>query len=433
MRAFIQKRGDGPSASGFSGLRGISVAGSIAAMQVYKSKGEIASLNGLRGLAALVVVIAHYCHWTAVTPVSALPESLERWTRTSFVGMAIFFTLSGYVIALSYSDWNWRQRPGLNLARLLFYRFARLYPAYFVFVLIIILRWPALQDVADPGAVSYLLSHLFLMQSWWPVKFDGDLAAHGHFHVSWSLSVEWALYLGFGVGAIIVAMLPSWRGKTLLVGAAFFISVWALLQKLDAPGAAPSGWSANDWNFWLFFYSPCAVSLQFGIGVAAYRLSRLPMLAPYLRAVSEIGGLGLIVTYVRFATGSATSAFDESMLASLATGFVLIGALSDSMANRILSGRAIVYVGTISYSLYLFHFLAPPIALHGRHFDAYTSAAAAFHAVNFAASLALTIVIAAGVYGLVEVPGRRFIRGAADRILGLDAAPIIKGERAPAE
>jgi hypothetical protein len=45
--------------------------------------------------------------------------------------MAIFFTLSGYVIALSYSDWDWRECPAFNLIRLFFYRFARLYPAFF--------------------------------------------------------------------------------------------------------------------------------------------------------------------------------------------------------------------------------------------------------------------------------------------------------------
>jgi peptidoglycan/LPS O-acetylase OafA/YrhL len=71
--------------------------------------------------------------------------------------------------------------------------------------------------------------------------------------------------------------------------------------------------------------------------------------------------------------------------------------------------------------------------LHGRSFDAYTSAAAAFHAVNFLASLILAIVITTGVYRLIDVPGRRFIRGMADRLLGLAAVPAIKGERAPAE
>jgi len=50
--------------------------------------------------------------------------------RPPGIGMAIFFPLSGYVIALSYSHWDWRTRPGFNLMRLFFYRFARLYLAF---------------------------------------------------------------------------------------------------------------------------------------------------------------------------------------------------------------------------------------------------------------------------------------------------------------
>jgi peptidoglycan/LPS O-acetylase OafA/YrhL len=392
-----------------------------------KSSGEITSLTGLRGLAALIVVIAHYCQWTAVTPIAALPDSIQQWTRTSFVGMAIFFTLSGYVIALNYGKWNWRERPGFNLARFLLYRLARLYPAYFVFIVVIVLHRPALQDFTDSHVIGYLLPHALMLQSWWPAKFDGELAAHGHFHVSWSLSVECALYLAFGVGIIIIAMLPRWRGRALMLGAAFFIAAWMLLQKFSAPSNAPPGWNAADWDFWLFFYSPCAVSLQFGIGITAYWLSRSPMLGPFLTAISEIAGLGLIVAYIRFVTGAAVSAFDGSMLASLATGLILIGALSNSVTNRILSGPAIVYVGTISYSLYLFHFVAPAFGLSGRHFDTFTSTAAIFHAINFTASLAMALVISTGVYMLVEVPGRRAIRAAADRLLGIERRPAEQG------
>ena len=100
-------------------------------MAADRKPGEIPSLTGLRGVAALLVIIAHYWTWARVTPVAALPASIEPWTRTSDIGMAIFFTLSGYVIALSYSHWDWRGRPAFNLVRLFFYRFARLYPAFF--------------------------------------------------------------------------------------------------------------------------------------------------------------------------------------------------------------------------------------------------------------------------------------------------------------
>ena len=103
--------------------------------------------------------------------------------------MAIFFTLSGFVIALSYSHWDWRDRPAFNLIRLFFYRFARLYPAFLLFAVIIILQTPAFDRLND-GTPGYVVDHLLLAQAWLPVKYDGQLSPGDHFHVSWSLSVE---------------------------------------------------------------------------------------------------------------------------------------------------------------------------------------------------------------------------------------------------
>jgi peptidoglycan/LPS O-acetylase OafA/YrhL len=56
----------------------------------YRKKGEISSLTGLRGVAALLVIVHHYVIWTAVVPVAALPPWLILWTATPGMGMAIF-------------------------------------------------------------------------------------------------------------------------------------------------------------------------------------------------------------------------------------------------------------------------------------------------------------------------------------------------------
>jgi peptidoglycan/LPS O-acetylase OafA/YrhL len=202
---------------------------------------------------------------------------------------------------------------------------------------------------------------------------------------------------------------------------------WQLSRQL-----MPSGWSDYEWYVWLYFYSPCGPAFQFAIGIAAYSLSRTAEAKHYGLLASELGGLGLVAVYLYFAVYPPPVRFNETVLASLATSLVLVGALSGSITNRLLSGRAIIYLGTISYSLYLFHFVGPSM-LRGRLFESYTVTAGAFHAINFVASLALAIVIATGVYRLVEVPGRRIIRAMADRLLGIRRAPLVMAEGSPAE
>src|SRR5262245_35879896 len=198
-------------------------------MKVYRKKGEIPSLTGLRGIAALLVVVTHYWYWTKVTPVAALPP-IDPWMATSGIGMAIFFTLSGYVISLSYSHWDWRERPAFNLTRLFFYRFARLYPAFLAFAIMTIQHSRHLPDFSDPQAQRDLLPHVLLWQTWCSTKFDGDLASDDYFHVSWSLSVECMRDLVFGLGAILVATLPKWRFKPAVLAVIFFVATWQLLQ-----------------------------------------------------------------------------------------------------------------------------------------------------------------------------------------------------------
>jgi len=393
-----------------------------------KSRDEIASLTGLRGLAALLVVITHYWMWTRVTPPDVLPIAVERWTRTAGIGMAIFFTLSGYVIVLSYGGWDWRGRPTFNLVRFFFYRFARLYPAYLVFVIVVILWFPALQEF-DRHARDYVIPHLLLLQSWWPMKFDGELTANGDFHVAWSLSVECALYLAFGVSIIMAAALPRWRYKSVWLAAAFLAFAISIATAMWPARVlfSPEGWTDSDWIKWSFYYSPFAVLLQFGIGVIACRISASPLPAHWFKIASDAGGTALVAIYLLIVADWLPDGFHAAWLISCAAAAIMIGARTDSITNRLLSGRAIVYVGTISYSLYLFHFLTPPIALHGRTFDRFDATAASYHAVNFAGALALAIILATGVYQLVEVPGRRAIRAGADRLLGIQRRPTTQG------
>jgi peptidoglycan/LPS O-acetylase OafA/YrhL len=384
-----------------------------------KNRGEITSLTGLRGVAALCVVIGHFSQWTVVVPRAQVPPWVMPWVGAPpGIGMSIFFTLSGFVIALSYSHWNWRERPGFNLARLFFYRFARLYPAFFLFAVMIVLRSPQLRDLSDPAAQSYLATHLLLWQSWFPEKYFGQLASSDLFHISWSISTECGLYLLFGLGASIIAMLPVWRHKaaTVAVGlfsAAFVVLLvaWVLRQNLK-----PSGWSDAEWSGWLFYLSPWAISVQFGLGVLAYRISCLALPSKVATVSSYVGAAGLILVYLLCVVGVIATQVPQALLAGLSTALLMVGSKSASAVDRILTRPAFVYVGTISYSLYLFHFVVPSIGFNG-NFETLDLVAILYSAVNFSFSLALAIMLATGIYKLVEEPGRQAIRSAADKLL----------------
>jgi peptidoglycan/LPS O-acetylase OafA/YrhL len=399
-------------------------------------KGEIRSLTGLRGIAALLVVIGHYSVWTAVTPMAEVPSWIKAWANaTPGIGMSIFFTLSGYVIALSYSHWDWRVRPGFNLVRLFFYRFARLYPAFFVFALLIVMRTPTLHALSDPEVQADLAAHLLLWQSWLPVKYGGALVSSDWFHVSWSLSTECALYLLFGLGAVLAAALPLWRRKATILAIAFFatasvllLAAWELRQNL-----LPAGWTENEWLLWLFAFSPWAVSVQFAIGVVAYRLTSPALPETLARIASELGGVGFVVVYALCALAIIYHPVTQGLLMALSMALVMIGAQSSSAVNWLLTRPALLYIGTISYSLYLFHFVVPGLGFTSR-FETFDSVAAAAYTLNFLFTLALAIALATGIYRLVEVPGRRAIRAAGDRVLGIRrVAPIVGAQGAPAE
>ena len=381
---------------------------------------EIPALTGLRGLACILVVIGHFYSPTRVTP--EIPSWMAVAFSTPGIGMAIFFTLSGYVIALSYSDWDWRDRPVFNLVRLFFYRFARLYPAFLLFAVLIMFRTPLLTRIENGTADSWV-SHMLLTYTWFPATYDGQPTPSDYFHVAWSLSVECGLYLAFALAAILIVAAPQWRNKAVHLTLAYAVSAALLLWGAWTFRAnlKPDALTDEEWWRWLMFFSPLGVSIQFVIGVAAYRLSRRSWPKTWLKVGSIVGALGLIAIYFliihgEFNLGGVGNTVCTTLVA-LATALIMIGSSAGGPVNHMLSSRTAVYVGTISYSLYLFHIFVPGLTTTVR-FTVFDAVAAIHHAASFVFAILIAFMLATGVYHVVEVPGRRMIRSAADRLLG---------------
>ena len=369
---------------------------------------DLPALTGLRGIAALLIVVGDF--WSQLRPKSAPAHVSLLWPVLG-MGMAIFFTLSGYVIALSYGRWNWEARPLLNLCRLLLYRFARLYPAYLLFALVILLRSPTLRDPGTPGAAANVFDHLLLLQSWFPFKYDGQMVPQDRFNVAWSLSTEWSLYLLFGVGA---AMFARSRRNWIVLASVFFVALAGLMTMLWVATAVmlPPGWSETEWQTWLFNISPMGILLLFGIGVASHRTSLI--LSDQAKVVaSNTGAVILVALYLLLIASTPSWTYGHSIAFAMALALLMAGSSSQPRQPAVEpAGHRVCRHTVYSYSLYLFHLFVIPIFLVApfAHIEPWWFA-------NFAAAIAFAILLAAGIYYVVEVPGRRILRRAADRLL----------------
>ena len=377
-------------------------------------------------MAALCIVFNHYAVWALPIDSSHLPHFAENVFNLAYYGMTIFFVLSGFVIAYNYSSLDWRARPWRSSLEFLVYRFARLYPLLFVFIIFIIWYHP---NVFDPGLLNgegslrgEVMRHLTMVQSSYPHRDSaGNLVIDGPFFVAWSIGTEFSLYLSF---VVMMVMGCCCLGRPLSFGMlacyAAAASAILLFWSFQNGSGLFTPMPAEMYYRWLFDVSPYYRALEFCIGMAAYLLfdRRLEedgnaAIAFLQRRGSTIGFLILLSTYVATFTGRLHPQYYETKLwAALGVLFILQASAATNLINAVLSSKPLVLVGEVSYSLYLFHFLAPNIITRHYGWDVFAWKAELVFFINLAMSIFLSLAIACGLYRLVEVPSRRYIRNA---------------------
>ena len=155
---------------------------------------EILSLTALRGIAALWVLVFHLRREIrAYFP--DLFEAFEWLIRSGYLGVDLFFVLSGYVITMNYGD---------RLARLnrhayvnfVLKRLARIYPVYLFgmgLAVITFIQGKLMGYRLEPEewTASGFVQSLFMVQGWtYPIGRHWNI-------IGWSVSVEWLAYLLF--------------------------------------------------------------------------------------------------------------------------------------------------------------------------------------------------------------------------------------------
>lgn len=284
-------------------------------------------IDGLRALAVLPVLLFH-----------AFPE----WLPGGFVGVDLFFVISGYLI----STIILRELAAGTFGYVDFYvrRIKRIFPALLVVLVCVWLAgwWIALPDefrqlgkhiAAGSGFVS---NFAFRAE---PGYFDGSAEGKPLLHL-WSLAIEEQFYIAW---PLLLAFLPRrWiaRGAIpviALASLAFNLAIAESQRVLD-------------------FYSPFARFWELMIGgMLAQLVLAHPERLERFRALRAWVGLALIVAAMVFLDGDVPYPGAYALLPTVGA-FLVISAGPDTLVNRrILGNRVATWVGAISYPLYLWH------------------------------------------------------------------------------
>jgi peptidoglycan/LPS O-acetylase OafA/YrhL len=348
---------------------------------------RVASLTGVRAVAALLVVATHAAYTTGKYTHGYAGLVFSRME----IGVPIFFVLSGFLLFGPWVRAAASGSPAPSVWRYARNRVRRIMPAYVVTVLVAYLIYHFREAGPNPGhSWNGLLRNLTLTQ----IYTDAYMFSHLHQGLTqmWSLAVEVAFYAALPILAyllLVVLCRRRWRPGLLLgglAGLALISPAWMVL--VHTVGFLPDG--ARLWlpGYLAWFIGGMVLTVLAAMGVRCYWFLAVPLaVLCYFIASTPIAGEATTSP-----TGLAQALVKIGFYTAIATLVVAPLALGDTGAySRLLSSRPMVWLGEISYEIFLVHLIVMEIAMvEVLHWRVYTGSMPAL----FAVTLALTIPVA---------------------------------------
>jgi peptidoglycan/LPS O-acetylase OafA/YrhL len=349
-------------------------------------------IDGLRSVAVLSVVFFHL----------GLKSFSGGW-----VGVDVFFVISGFLITRLIVEEL--ERGTFSFAKFYARRARRLF-ASFIFTIVVCFVAGAL--IFDPvyrqhfaGEIVYALAAVSNVFYWLDGGYFGIAEEYKPLLHTWSLGVEEQFYLVWPLG--ITLML---RYKQIFVwpvlAAAFAVSL------LTAEYCFYAGYEKA-----VFFLLPSRI-FEFAIGAMVVWFLRMRLPGERIRQAALILGLGLIAYSVFSFTISTPFPTVYALAPCGGAALVIYGGTATGL-RAILGNRPMVWIGKISYSLYLIHW--PIIVFYGYH-----RLAPLTHIEQFSIC-AGSIAAASLMYIFIEQPFRspRRVRFSSNAALGLTCTAAV--------
>ena len=288
-----------------------------------------ADIDGLRAIAVLSVIINHVRH---------------AWLPGGFVGVDIFFVISGYLItSIIYREMG---KQEFTFARFYTRRIKRILPVFFVVLFavltvgIVMMVAPDLKHLAKSARyATFFASNFFLSQA--TGYFDPNALETPLLH-TWSLAIEEQYYLLWPWMLILFTRLEKrWLLpiSTLLCVVSFGLASYWVSQ----PGRWPT----------LAFYH---IPTRFGELLIGSILALHPTTPRYPQLASIAGTLLLLASFLFINDASPFPGYNALWPCLGAALLIYAGSgTKTTIAGKFLQSKPVVFIGLLSYSLYLWH------------------------------------------------------------------------------
>jgi peptidoglycan/LPS O-acetylase OafA/YrhL len=336
-----------------------------------------ADIDGLRALAIGLVLLFH-----------AFPS----YCRAGFVGVDVFFVISGYLITRILLV---RRARGLSVGGFVldFYehRVRRIFPALIVvLVSCAIYGWFRLMPAAYESLAKFIAGGAAFVNNFllWSESgyFDQSIESKPLMHL-WSLAIEEQFYIVWPLLILFIARIAAGRYLTMILG---LLVLGSFAYGVHLTGADPTA----------AYYSPLSRGWELGVGGILASIHARGIAAKPTRFGGAVSALALVLVIVGAFFVIDKSQFPgwQALIPVGATAAVIWFGSGTKVDRYLLGTRPIVFVGLISYPLYLWHWgilsfiriqnpLPPGVVLLG--------------------ALAVSVGLAAATYYLVERPLKR--------------------------
>jgi peptidoglycan/LPS O-acetylase OafA/YrhL len=355
-------------------------------------------MDALRGIAVLCVIAIHSSQYGNFD----VPETLKHIIGTGARGVQLFYLVSAFTLCFSFSQHTLNEKKPVR--NFFIRRFFRIAPMYYILILVYFAAYSFAERYGfSVGAKSYwgnaniitvTAAQMLFVHGLHPQWINSLVPA------GWSVAVEMMFYVFF----------PFIFARIKNLSSAFNFLIITLFIRLLFNVLLSNFNPVNSeflWNEYLFFYLPNQLPV-FALGILAYYM---------IIAKDTLSGVSM----------KALLVFSLCVLAQLASGinmffanhilfgagFLLLAVALSRYASKLFVNPLFIYLGKISYSVYLVHPLVLVLLAHLGFID-YADNGIINYLLRYLVVIAVSSAIATLSYSIVEKPfqklGRKLIR-----------------------